>query len=174
MTLTCHPLWAVIITQPCIPPGLLNASDYVLDSYCLVGTVEAGLRKCRLGLSSCLPVVASSVGDERGSTARLRPASLRTRLRRTHQPPLAPGSGESRPTVHDVEPHRQTWVKWFVSPIWLVDVPSALLGPILCWYRPWYCLPSATWPSRSPDPPSGTACRTTWYLPRLCQPPVSV
>ena len=39
------------------------------DSYRLVviGTVEAGLRKCRLGRSSCLPVPASSVSDERGS-----------------------------------------------------------------------------------------------------------
>ena len=106
MTLTCHPLWAVIITQPCIPSGLLNASDYVLDSYCLVGTVEAGLRKCRLGLSSCLPVVASSVGDERGSTARLRPASLRPHLRRAQQPPLAPGSGES--AVQDGRAHVQS------------------------------------------------------------------
>ena len=26
-----------------------------------------------------------------------------------------------------------TWVNWFVSPICLVDVPSALLGPIVCW-----------------------------------------
>jgi len=32
-------------------------------------------------------------GDERGSTAHLRPASLRPHLRRAHQPPLAPGSG---------------------------------------------------------------------------------
>jgi len=45
--------------------------------------------------ASCLPVPASSVGDERGSTAHLRPASFRPHLRRTHQPPLAPGSGES-------------------------------------------------------------------------------
>ena len=29
-------------------------SDYVPDSYCLAGTVEAGLRKCRLGRSPCL------------------------------------------------------------------------------------------------------------------------
>ena len=54
-----------------------SASDYVPDTYCLVGTVEAKLRKCRLGRSSCLPVPASSVGDERGSTAHLRPASVR-------------------------------------------------------------------------------------------------
>ena len=26
-----------------------SASDYVPDSYCLAGTVEAGLRKCHLG-----------------------------------------------------------------------------------------------------------------------------
>ena len=67
-----------------------------------------------------------------------------------------------------------TWVNWFVSPICLVDVPSALLGPIVCWCRPWNCLLSAAGPSRLPDPPSGTACRTTWYQPRLCQPSVSV
>jgi len=73
--------------------------------YCLVGTVEAGLRKCRLGRSSCVPVPASSVGDERGSTAHLRPASLRPHLRRTHQPPLAQGSGES--TVQDGRSHVQ-------------------------------------------------------------------
>ena len=71
----------------------------------LVGTVEAGLRKCRLGPSSCLPVPASSVGDERGSTAHLRPASLRPHLRRTHQPPLAPDSGES--AVQDGRAHVQ-------------------------------------------------------------------
>ena len=50
----------------------------------------------------------------------------------------------------------------------LVDVPSALLGPIVCWCRPWSCLPSAAGPSRSPDPPSGTAYRTAWYQRRLC------
>ena len=76
---------------------------YVPDSYRLVGTVEAGLRKCRLGRSSCLPVPATPVGDERGSTAHLRPASLRPHLRRTHQPPLAPGSGEG--TVQDGRAH---------------------------------------------------------------------
>jgi len=82
-----------------------SASDYIPDSYCLVGTVEAGLRKCRLGRSSCLPVPASSVGDERGSTAHLRPVSLRPHLRRTHQPPLATGSGQS--TVQDGGAHVQ-------------------------------------------------------------------
>ena len=64
---------------------------------------HAGLRKCRHGRSSCLPVPASSVSDERGSTAHLRPASLRPHLRRTHQPPLAPGSGES--TIQDGRAH---------------------------------------------------------------------
>ena len=73
-----------------------------------------------------------------------------------------------------MELRRHTWVNWFVSPIYLVDVPSALLGPIVCWCRPWNCLPSAAGPSRSPDPPSGTAYRTTWYLRCLCQPPVSI
>ena len=70
-----------------------STSDYVPDSYCLFGTVNVRLRKCRLDRSSCLPVPSSSVGDERGSTAHLRPASLRPHLRRAHQPPLAPGSG---------------------------------------------------------------------------------
>jgi len=73
-----------------------SASNYVPDSYRLVGTVEAELRKCPLGRFCCLglPVLKSSVGDERGSTAHLRPASLRPHLRRTNQPPLAPGSGD--------------------------------------------------------------------------------
>ena len=75
-----------------------SASDCVPDSYRLVGTVDAGLRKCRLGRSSCLPVPASSVGDERGCTAHLRPASLRPHLRRTHQPPLVlRGTVDSKP-----------------------------------------------------------------------------
>ena len=52
-----------------------------------------------------LPVPASSVSDERGSTAHLRPASLRPHLRHTHQPPLAPGSGES--AVEDGRAHVQ-------------------------------------------------------------------
>jgi len=58
--------------------------------YCRGWTTEMPL-----GRSSCLPVLASSVGDERGSTAHLRPASLRPYLRRTHQPPLAPVSVET-------------------------------------------------------------------------------
>ena len=52
-----------------------------------------------------LPVPETAVGDERGSTAHLRPASLRPHLRRTHQPPLAPGSGES--AVQDGRAHVQ-------------------------------------------------------------------
>jgi len=47
----------------------------------------------------------SSVDDERGNTAHLRPASLRPHLRRTHQPTLDPGSGES--TVQDGRAHVQ-------------------------------------------------------------------
>ena len=46
-----------------------------------------------------------TVDDERGSTTHLRPASLRPHLRRTHQPPLAPGSGES--AVQDSRAHVQ-------------------------------------------------------------------
>ena len=53
----------------------------------------------------CLAVPASSVGDERGSRAHLRPTSLRPHLRRTHQPPLAPGLGES--TIQDGRAHVQ-------------------------------------------------------------------
>jgi len=48
---------------------------------------------------------ASSVGDERGSTAHLRPASLRPHLRRTQQPPMAPRSGEG--TIQDGCAHVQ-------------------------------------------------------------------
>ena len=57
------------------------------------------------GWSSCLPVPASSVSDERGSTAHLWPASLRPHLQRTLQPPLALVSGES--TVQDGRAHVQ-------------------------------------------------------------------
>jgi len=46
-----------------------------------------------------------AVDDERGRTAHLRPASLRPHLRRVHQPPLAPGSGES--AVQDGRAHVQ-------------------------------------------------------------------
>ena len=69
---------------------------------------------CRIGRSSCLLVPVSSVGDERGSTAHLRPASLRPHLRRTHQPPLAPGSGEG--TVQDGRAHVQghSWNRAFI------------------------------------------------------------
>ena len=109
LSITCRPGDA----NPCAKDGFLvlpspqaatfnssfSASDYLPDTYCLVGTVDDGLWKSHLGQSSCLHVPASSVGDERSSTAHLRPASLRPHLRRTHQPPLAPGSGES--TVQD-------------------------------------------------------------------------
>jgi len=50
--------------------------------------------------------VRCSHDDERGSTAHLRPASLRPHLRRTHQPPLAQGSGQS--TVQDGRAHVKT------------------------------------------------------------------
>ena len=54
------------------------------------------------------------------------------------------------------------------------DVDSAVIGRLrLAGYNV-VDRPSATGPSQSPDPPSGTACRTTWYLPRLCRPFVSV
>jgi len=71
--------------------------------YCRGWTTE--MAKCCLGRSSWLPVPATPVGDKRGSTAHLRPASLRRHLRRTHQPPLAPGSGES--AVQDGRAHVQ-------------------------------------------------------------------
>ena len=67
-----------------------------------------------------------------------------------------------------------TWVNWFVSPICLVGVPSTLLGPIVCWYCPLNCLPSAEEPSQSPDSPFATFYRTVWSLLRLCRPSVSV
>ena len=70
-------------------------------------TVEAGLRKCRHGRFSCLPVPASSVSDERGSTPHLRPASLRPHLRRAHQPPLATGPGSGESAVQDGRAHVQ-------------------------------------------------------------------
>ena len=54
------------------------------------------------------PVLASTGGDERGSTAHLRPALLRSHSRRTHQPPLAPGSGLSgESAVQDGRAHVQ-------------------------------------------------------------------
>jgi len=59
-----------------------------------------------------------------------------------------------------MELRRHTRVNWFVSPICLVDVPSTLLGPIVCWYCPLNCLPSAEEPSQSPDPPFATVYRT--------------
>jgi len=75
-------------------------------------------------------------------------------------------------------PLRSTDTDWALhcSRRWTRTVTNkdALLGPIVCWCRPWNCLPSAAGPSRSTDPPSGTACRTTWYLPRLCRPSVGV
>jgi len=109
LSITCRPGDA----NPCAKDGFLvlpspqaatfnssfSVSDYLPDTYCLVGTVDDGLWKSHLRQSSCLHVPASSVGDERGSTAHLRPASFRPHLRRTRQPPLAPGSGES--TVQD-------------------------------------------------------------------------
>jgi len=148
----------------------VSANDYVPDSYRFIDNVQAGLRKCCLGWSSCLPVPASLVVDERGSTAHLRCTSLGPHLQ-----PIGSGLwreyGSRRPcscTRPLIELRHHTWVNWFMSPICLVDVP------IVCWYCPLNCLPSVAEPSRSPDPPSGTACRTTWYLPHLCQPSVSV
>jgi len=47
----------------------------------------------------CILPARCSATNERGRTAHLRPASPRSHLQRTHQPPLAPGSGKS--TVQD-------------------------------------------------------------------------
>jgi len=69
-----------------------SANNYVPDCYHIVGTVDAGLRKCRLGRSS--PVPATPVSDERGSAAHLRPATLRPHFQCSRHPPLALGSGE--------------------------------------------------------------------------------
>ena len=83
-----------------------------------------------------------AVDDERGRTAHLRPASLRPHLRRTHQPPLAPGSGESTvqmavlmyKATHGTAP---SYLSQLVS---VANLPGrrrlTLLGPIVCWYRP--------------------------------------
>jgi len=115
-----------------------SADENVPDSHPLVGTVEAGLRKCRPGRSSCLPVSATPVGDERGSTAHLRPASLGPHALITfHWPRAQDRRGYcsrwsclcTRPLM---ELRRHTRVNWFVSPIYLVDVPSALPGPTVC------------------------------------------
>ena len=142
---------------------------YVPDSYCLVGTVEAGLRKCRLGRSSCLPVPASSVGDERGSTAHhglrhsdhISDALISLRWLRAQERVRFKTAVLMHKATHGTAPsYLSQLVRVTVSPICLVDVPSALLGPIVCWYRPLNCLPSAAGPSQSPDPPFGTVCRT--------------
>jgi len=98
-TLTAHAVCYMSVDRNAEPSHDKVTRGLLTLARRLAGTVEAGLRKCRLGLSSCLPVPASSVGDERDSLAHLRPASLKPHLRRTHQPPLAPGSGES--TVQD-------------------------------------------------------------------------
>ena len=122
---------------------VFSASDYLPDSYCLAGTVEAGLRKCRLGRSSCLPVPASSVSDERGSTAHyaacVTPTTSPTHSSASVGSGLRRECGSRRPcscTRPLMELRRHTFVNCFVSPICLVGVPSALLGPIVCWYRP--------------------------------------
>jgi len=88
--------------------SLLTETENIFIPVCLWtpgSRLMTGLWKCRLGRSSCLPVPASSVSDERGSTAHLRPASLRPHLRHTRQPPLAPGSGECM--VQDGRAHVQ-------------------------------------------------------------------
>ena len=81
---------------------------------------------CRgcLGRSSCLPVPASSVSYERGSTAHLWPASLRPHLQRTLQPPLALGSGES--TVQDgrARPTHGTAPSYLSQLVRVTDLPD--------------------------------------------------
>ena len=76
------------------------------------------------GWSSCLPVPASSVSDERGSTAHLWPASLRPHLQRTLQPPLALGSGES--TVQDgrARPTHGTAPSYLSQLVRVTDLPD--------------------------------------------------
>jgi len=64
-----------------------------------------------------------------------------------------------------MELRRHTPVNWFVSPIYLVGVPSALPGPIVCWHRPSNRLQSAAGPSQSPDPPFATVCSASVDLP---------
>jgi len=64
-----------------------------------------------------------------------------TRFVGTTRVNAANGSSIGSESVADYRPRplmelrRHTGVNWFVSPICLVDVPSALLEPIVCWYR---------------------------------------
>jgi len=113
----------------------------------LVGTIKAGLWKCRLGWSSDIPFPWTPASDERGSTANLRPASLRPHLRRTHQPPLAPGSGES--TVQDGRAHVQ-------GHSWNCAIIPESTGP--CRRSAW-----STFPPLCSDQSSTGAVRQTVY-----------
>jgi len=104
------------------------------------------------------------------STACVTQTTSRTHLSAAIGSGLRRECGSRRPcscTMPLMEPRRHTWVNWFVSPICLVDVLSALLGPIVCWCRPSNCLPSAAGPSQSPDTPFATVCRTMWSLLRI-------
>jgi len=181
MTLTCHPLWAVIITQPCIPPGVAKCqrlrSRLLLSCwYCRGWTTE--MPSWPVFLPTCCGVFSRWWTRQHGSSmACITQTTSPTRSTAFIDSGLRRECGSRRPcscTRPLMELRRHTWVNCFLSPICLVDVPSALLGSIVCWCRPWSCLLSAAGPSRSLDPPSGTACRTTWYLLRLCQPSVSV
>jgi len=119
-------------------------------------------------LSTC--PADSSQWWTRQYTAPLWPASLRPHLRRTHHPPLAPGSGES--TVQDgrtcVQVH--SW-NCESAPSYLSQLVRVANLPrersLRCARTNRLLVPSVklstvrAGPSRSPDLPSGTACRTT-------------
>ena len=75
-----------------------------------------------------------------------------------------------------MELRRRTRANWFVSPIYLVGVPSALLGPIVCMLVPavrqtGYTVGGRAFPVAGPTV-FGTACRTMCSL--LRRPSVSV
>jgi len=102
---------------------------------------------------SCLPVPPTPVSDERDSTRLL--YGLRHSdhifdglitlhwLRAQERVRFKTAVLVYKSTRGTASLRRHTWVNWFVSPICLVSAPSAVLGPIVCWYRPWNCLPSA-------------------------------
>ena len=147
-----------------------STNDYIADSYHLLATVEAGLWKCNLGWSSCLPVPASPVGDERSST------SLRPHFRCTHYPAFALGSGEGMVKGGYAHVQGHSWncaiipesvvlcrrSTWSAFPPLCPDKSStsAVRQTVYCW--------------QSPDPPFGTVCQITRSLLHLCRPSVSV
>jgi len=145
-----------------------TASDYASDSNRLAGTVEAGLRKCRVGRSSCRPVPASSVGVN--AAARLiyglrHSDHISNALISLHWP-RAQERVRFKTAVLMYKAAHGTAPSYLSQLVRVADLPGRLSLPSartnhLLVYRPLNCLPSAAGPSQSPDPPFGTACRTT-------------